>query len=522
MNYGLELWILHGLFIVSAMVASITPVHMMQLSSYQTPGYIRWLRQSSGDVLMGYFPVALLAMTGLFQGSAVAWVGVGFLAVLMITCRPRKAKKPFKLTSRALRIFAAQFILLCGIAAFSWFFGHLMEGRVRYVTLAAGYIGVLVLVISANIICLPLQKIVNGHYIADARKRLRGQPDLSVIGITGSYGKTSTKTYLTQLLSVRYNVLMTPESYNTPMGIVRTIRERLEPVHRLFICEMGARHKGDIKENCDIVSPKHGMITSIGPQHLETFKTLDTVVSTKFELIDALPPDGIAFLAWDNEHIRTHKIDHRAVKYGLGEGCDYTAVDLTASASGSRFAVVTKDGERQEYATTLLGSHNVCNLVGAIAVAHTMGIPLCDMAQAVRAIKPASHRLEILPKGNGVTIIDDAYNANPSGVRAAIDALSMFDTLKVMVTPGMVELGEREAEENRSFGEYAAPVCDFVALVGEKHTIPIAEGLRAGGMEKKNIKVFANIKLALDWVYQIDRGEKEMVVLLENDLPDNY
>ena len=129
---------------------------------------------------------------------------------------------------------------------------------------------------------------------------LQSCSNITVIGITGSYGKTSVKFYLNKLLSAKYNVLMTPESFNTPLGVVKTIRTSLKATHEIFICEMGAKNINDIKEICDIVHPKHGVITSIGPQHLESFKTVENVVKTKFELADAIDKNGMVFLNYEN------------------------------------------------------------------------------------------------------------------------------------------------------------------------------------------------------------------------------
>ncbi|MDR1693168.1 MAG: UDP-N-acetylmuramoyl-tripeptide--D-alanyl-D-alanine ligase, partial [Oscillospiraceae bacterium] len=426
------------------------------------------------------------------------------------------AKKPFKLTGRAVRILAVTAILLAVFAVGAHFAG----GRFRLAILAAGGVGVLLLVPFANVCLTPVQKAVNGYYIKDARKRLH--PGLTVIGVTGSYGKTSVKTYIASLLSLRYNVLATPESYNTPMGVVRTIREKLEASHNVFVCEMGARHPGDIREICDIVRPKHGVLTAIGPQHLETFRTQAAVSKTKFELIDALPPDGWPFLSWGNSEIRRlGESVPNAVRYAVSEdeSLDVRAENLSADSNGLRFDIVTKAGERESFTSSLLGAHNAENITAAIAVALRFGIPLGDLPAAVRRLKPANHRLELLPKGNGLTVIDDAYNANPAGTAAALQALAMFDGVKVIVTPGLVELGEEEENANFAFGQNIAKVCDYTVLVGAQ-TEPIRNGLLEAGYDEQKVKTFTAFQDAYQWVLSIDADVK--TVLIENDLPDNY
>ena len=165
------------------------------------------------------------------------------------------------------------------------------------------------LVLLVNWINRPVEQAIDRHYVQDAARILRQMPELTVIGVTGSYGKTSVKYFLNTLLSSRYNVLQTPGNYNTTLGVVRTIREYMKPFHEIFICEMGAREIGDIKEICDLVHPDHGIITSVGPQHLQSIHTIENIIKTKFELADAVPSEGKVFLNYDNEYIRGHKID---------------------------------------------------------------------------------------------------------------------------------------------------------------------------------------------------------------------
>lgn len=374
-----------------------------------------------------------------------------------------------------------------------------------------------------NFLNSPMEKAVNQHFVNDALSRLRQMPDMKIIGITGSYGKTSVKFYLKTLLEARYSVLMTPESFNTPMGVVRTIREHLRPDHEIFLCEMGARHVGDIKEICDMVHPDWGVITSIGPQHLETFFTMENIVHTKFELADALPDHGTLFLNGDCSYITDYcdRYPNR-VLYSAEEQRQggYYAKDIRVSELGTDFTVVSPEGEEARYQTRLIGGHNVINLVGAIAVANRMGIPLEELKVPVRRLQPVPHRLQMRQQGN-VTIIDDAYNSNPVGSKAAVETLAMFEGVRILVTPGMVELGDSEEEYNYKFGTYAAGCCDYVALVGERHTRPIREGLLAEGFDETRIFTGEKLEDALQFAYGI-REQGHKYILLENDLPDNY
>ena len=370
----------------------------------------------------------------------------------------------------------------------------------------------------ANTINGPMETAIANGYVKDAARILSEMPQLTVVGITGSYGKTTTKNYLHALLSARYNVLMTPESYNTTMGVVRTIRERLRPSHQIFIAEMGAKNPGDIREICDLVSPRYGVITAVGEQHLETFGTLEAIADTKFELADALPENGIAFLNADNDRIRERlsAVSVPTVTYGTKQGA-YVAGDMQFDRQGCRFTVTAPNGEQCAFTTKLLGGHNIQNLTGCIAVAHTLGIPLKELVYPVRMLRPVPHRLQMLPNG----YIDDAYNSNPAGFRSALDTLKQFEGQRVLVTPGMVELGEQQERLNRELGAYAADCCDYAVLVGLKQAPPLKEGLLSAGFDETRICVAATLAEGLQFVNSLP-FDSARTVLLENDLPDNF
>ncbi|MBE6861390.1 MAG: UDP-N-acetylmuramoyl-tripeptide--D-alanyl-D-alanine ligase [Ruminococcus sp.] len=380
-----------------------------------------------------------------------------------------------------------------------------------------------ILVPLSNLINKPIEKAVQNWYINDAKKLLASMPNLHKVGITGSYGKTSMKFYLSELLNSQYNTLKTPESYNTPMGVTITVRRDLKPTHEYFVCEMGARRVGEIKELCGIANPHDGIITSVGPQHLETFKSIENVVGTKFELADSISALGKIYLNVDNELIRAKADEYKnAVTYGTCEGSDYRASDITVSDKGTEFTMTAPDGSSCRYTTRLLGEHNVQNLAGAIAYSHgSAGIPLEKLILPVKRIAAVPHRLELVDKGGGLCYIDDAYNSNPSGCRAALNVLGLFDACKILVTPGMVELGEKQEELNCEFGREAAKVCDYVVLVGKIQAEPIYKGLMEAGYPEERVFIASNLNEAISHV-QAYQTDKKKIVLLENDLPDNY
>ncbi len=539
------LWIVYAAAaLIEIIFYGLREFHMLQLNGYKTPEHSWWMKKNKRRYL--YPGLLFVLQFGLLflKGKAAFTVGVIVLALLnavfISVYKPgKKFKKPFKYTARVKRMLTTFGILIaifyiiaviCGKtnAQVDTVNGGYEEVRrftsaVPYIIVSSALYLTAVLVPLSNIINKPIENSINKWYINDAKRILGECPSLHKVGITGSYGKTSMKFYLDELLNSKYNTLKTPESFNTPMGVTITIRNYLKPTHEYFICEMGARRVHEIKELCDIAEPHDGIITSVGPQHLETFGSIENVLNTKFELADCVKAKGgKIYLNGDNELIRKKAPEYEgAILYGLQEGNDYRATDITVSSRGTEFTVNAPDGETKRFSTKLLGEHNVQNVLGAIAYAHGTGIPLEKLTLPVKRIQAVSHRLQLLDHGNGVTFIDDAYNSNPSGCRAALAVLELFDACRILVTPGMVELGAKQEELNFEFGQEAAKSCDYIVLVGKEQTAPIYNGIKDAGYDMNNVYVADGLNDALANVhaYQTD---KKKVVLLENDLPDNY
>jgi len=542
-----------GVLFASFTVNFLHYMHMFQLNSYSAWEQGQWMKKNVGNIILRHvWAVVAVAYVFTFcscfhsyeqhthviengveqiiEGGTVSefhlnilisdvFICGGILLMGLACCRKAPAKKKLVFTPRVIRMCVTSNIVYAAVCALSMIFGF--ENGWYLPILCLWQIFSLFMPMIANFINKPIEKGVNNYYINDAKRIINELPNTTVIGITGSFGKTSTKYYLNTLLSAKYNVLMTPASFNTTMGVVKTIRGSLNASHEIFICEMGAKGVGEIKEICDIVHPKHSMITSIGEQHLETFKSVENIIKTKFEIADAVT-DGTVFLNFDNELIRNHKIDKNKLTYGIGNGdYDYRAENIRVSEKGTTFTVIHK-GESYDFSTKLLGEHNVQNIVGAIAVSHFMGIPFRDLMFPVKRLECVPHRMEILDKGNGVTVIDDAFNSNPAGARAALKTLSMMSECeRILVTPGMVELGEREYDLNRELGEFAADCCDAAILVGERQAPPIKEGLLKKGYPEEKIYVVKSLNEGIKIAYGLNAGRKR-VILLENDLPDNY
>lgn len=345
-------------------------------------------------------------------------------------------------------------------------------------------------VAAANWCLKPYERQVQRHFLRRARAKLKRRPDLIKIGITGSYGKTSTKNILAELLSTQYRVVASPASFNTPMGLARTVNEHLQPDTQVLIMEMGARAAGEIRELCQLFQPQHGIITSIGACHLATFGNLETVARTKAELFDSLPADGMAVTDGDNPWCQNLTHPH---------------------------LLLVKAAETPYIATPLVGAHQQKNLQMAAALARALGVSETDITRAAATLKPTPHRLERIVAPNGIVILDDSYNANPDSAASALEVLAGYSTRKVVQTPGFVEQGENTATAHAEFCTQIKAVADAVIVVGDLNRPYFEQGLS-------------------DWcgdvVYVPDRESAKKqyprlltsgdVLLIINDLPEQY
>lgn len=497
-------------------------MHMFQLNGYKNDEHIHWIKKNIRQQwLLGFgMLLGMIRLSFPFLAIDILIYLTLIMDILVYRAMRRlNTKKKLVYTARVKRMIATIAVITVAIPLLSFFFAGINS-----------LTGIFILMVScqwfinlvANIINRPIEVGINNYYINDAKRKLKERPDLTVIGITGSYGKTSMKYYLQTLLQSKFSVLVTPGNFNTPLGVTITVRQYLKATHEIFLCEMGARRVGEIKEICDIAHPDMGIITSIGPQHLETFYNIENIQKTKFELADALPADGMVFLNGDNEYIQDKAAiyKNKVFFYSEKEGLGYCAKDISVSQYGTEFTVVAPNGEHERFQMKLIGSHNVINVVGAIAVANTLGMTLKELRIPVRKIQPVEHRMQMREHGL-VTIIDDAYNSNPVGSKAAVETLAMFDGMRILITPGMVELGDKEEEYNYKFGIYAADCCDYIILVGRKHTEPIQMGAISKGFSKDKCFVFDKLEDAMAHAYSI-KGQGHKYILLENDLPDNY
>jgi UDP-N-acetylmuramoyl-tripeptide--D-alanyl-D-alanine ligase len=441
--------------------------------------------------------------------------------------KPMTAKKPLAMTGRAWRVLVAALLVnvvavlvLPGVMHISW--GWPYDIGTWAVMTALCFFGTPRLLVLADILVSPIQKAINNKYLRAARGKLDDIKP-AIIGVTGSFGKTSTKFAIEGLLGPSTAVLATPGSFNTPLGVCRTINEHLQPSHRFFVVEMGAYKEGEIAELVEFVKPTIGVLTAIGPAHLERFGSMEAITRGKYEIVRDLPRDGVAVMNVDDPRVRklADETEHvRVLRYGIDPGGrpDVTALDPQTTAEGTSFTLKLGD-ETLDVSTRLLGRHALGHVLAAVAVSAACDRPTSGLKTAIAVLKPVEHRLQIIEGTAGVTVIDDAFNSNPEGAAAALDVLdAMPGNRKVVVTPGIIELGELQHKANEAFGRHAATVADKLIVVAKTNRDAIASGASSNG----NAEVITVDSLAEAQEHLAKLLRPGDVVLFENDLPDQY
>ena len=500
--------------------------HMLQQNYYDLDNrYFKWILTNiskiayESDILFVLIICTLFFNVGVTIGSFIILYGIIF-----ISYRKKKvvAKKPLVVTARIKRLFFTVFLMyfimiIPFVVNFSYdnlVYCYLLLGLVTYLNYFV--------VMTANFINKPVEKCVYLYYKFKAIKKLKSM-DIPVVGITGSYGKTSSKNIINDILNVKLNSFATPKSFNTPYGLINSINNYLDKFNDIFLAEMGAFRIGEIKQNCKLVKPKYGIITSIGEAHLESFGSRDNIMKGKFELVESLPKDGLAILNGDDKYQLKYKIKNKCNVKWVGidnKDVELYATNIKLSGNGTTFDCVFKgDKNKYQFKTKLLGKHNVYNILAGILLGKELGLKMEELQRGVSSVKTIEHRLELKKYGN-INIIDDAYNSNPVGSKMAVEVLGLMEGTKIIVTPGMIELGSKQYELNHKFGQYISEVCDYVILIGEKQTKPIYDGLIDNKFDKKKIFVLNDVRDAFPLMNKL--SDQNTYVLLENDLPDLF
>ncbi len=533
----LILIIIFILLVIALCYKSKRSLHMLQQNLYnENNRYIRWTIKN----ISNFLNIEILGMALLLICSTVFYNLENCLVPLELVIlivyirvirnfqnffKNEQTKKPLVITKRVKRLIVTITILYLLPLFIIRDFNNQNLLIILFVESIMLYLNEYV-VFLAKIINTPIEKGVYNHYKRMAQNKLKSMTNLKIVGITGSYGKTSSKNILRDILNVKYNAFATPRNLNTYNGLIMSVNNYMDKFTDIFIAEMGAYVKGEIKGLCDLVHPKYGILTRIGTAHLETFGSEKNIEDGKFELIESLPSDGIGVLNKDDPKQKNHKIKNKVKILWIGineEDVDVHASNIKCTNKGEEFDVTFKgDNKKYHFETRLLGRHNVYNILSSLALGVAFGIDKEDLVRAVRGVKPIEHRLELKNMGN-FFMIDDAYNSNPVGAKNAVEVLGLMDGVKVVVTPGMIELGDKEDEYNAEFGREIGQAADYVILVGEEKTKPIYNALIESGFNKDKIIVYNDVRRAYTYINELaKKNKKSIYALFENDLPDTY
>lgn len=504
-------------------------IHMLQQNYYdESYRFIRWMFKNPYKIFLEidmFFVAFVLCLFLDFSFAAIFFGAFYFICITLNIQNGRKEqnKIPLKITSRVKRLFGMMLLVL-----FIPIIVIMLTFDSQYIAYYYLLIGAMVWLIYfvtfiANRLCMPIEYQVHLHYRRMAIKKMDGIAGLKKIGITGSYGKTSSKNILHEILNVRFNSFASPKNYNTPIGLILSVNNYMDKFAEVFIAEMGAFKIGEIKKTCDFINPQYGILTIIGTAHLESFGSRENIQKGKFELIESLPADGAGILNGDDPYQLSYDIKSKCKKIWIGidnDNVDVHARNITLDSEGMTFDVLFKgDSKPYKFETKLLGNSNIYNILAAIALGRHFGMDISDIQKGVKKVKATEHRMELKKMGD-ITIIDDAYNSNPVGSKMALDVLKIMPGKKIVVTPGMIELGDEEYELNMKFGEYISEVADEVILVGEQITKPIYDGLSRRDFDNDKIHIINDVKVAFSLLQKLKA--ENTYVLLENDLPDIF
>lgn len=587
-------------------------LHMAQLSNYRVSEFVGWIKRNKKlkpdvrTIFFSFLLIIMILLTTFLNSPVIYFLTLSPFLILCFFSRPKRAKKPLVYTKRAKRLKALYliiFLFLCSSGIF--LIGYLFAkydfessfesfNFLRYLKFYNYYFSksfatsilvstlycVILIYITPCIMCLslavisPYEKRINRRFYtsaADRIERLKKSSGLKVIGITGSYGKTSTKNFLANILNEDFPTFASFESYNTPMGLSKVINENIDDTVSVFIAEMGARYKGDIVELMELCKPDITILTAVGPAHIETFRSVENIMAEKWNIV--LPykkfelNPSFCFINSDNEYIYTQfkkyldekkicdareyyqsyekivkleKADRPIVfTYGLNASRSpfFLGTVLNTGENGTDFTLKILDllhynnspddkskskynGSEYKFSTCLLGKHNVVNILGSIGCGYILGISVEKIIKAVSRIEPVPHRLQLIRTASDTLIIDDAYNANPDSSAAALEVISYFKSRKkIIVTPGFIELGKLQYDANFNFGKEISKIFDIAIFVGNANKDALINGFESAKSLNKYF-YFDTLDDATKILPSVQKGP--CIILFENDLTDNY
>ena len=509
-------------------------LQILQLSDYKLAGYVEWAKDTKANYLGRMLALVFLsfACTLVFNACLcsywkyLTYIGlipyVIFSIMFILNIMRAKKKTPLKSTYRMNRLVTTLFIICAGASYGLLQLSDLLPEFLHETAITLSPILLVFLVPLAHVIIYPFEELNKLRHIHIAKAKLKKYPYLIKIGITGSYGKTSTKYILNTLLSNKYNVCMSPHSFNTAMGLCRVVDKYLQPYDEVLITEMGASTCGDIAFLCGIIEPQMGIVTGVGNQHLRTFYSRNNIKNTKYELVKHIEKKENGFMVFNGENDVTKEFYDKCkcekIIVGLHKEDNIYATDIKTSVDGTSFTMVYNQN-KYPCNTKLVGEHNVQNILMATAIALKLDVTMDSIVESIKELEPTAHRLEI-KQVNNYTVLDDSYNCSVEGYKSALNVLKLFDGKKIIITPGLVELGNEEKEVNRTFGKDISQVCDICVVVNKANSKEIIEGIQSN--EQSTTQIIEAINLDDAKIKVNDFIEDNCCILFENDLPDNY
>lgn len=424
-------------------------------------------------------------------------------------------KRP-RFTCRCVRVFVVSCLLygLFSVVILKLFYGV----SIYSVSALISFMPILIplFICISKVLNLPYDKTRYEISKSICKRSLSKNKSLIKIGITGSFAKTSVKNYLEKMLSTKYRVLSTPKSYNTPLGICKAIKGKIDGAD-VFIAEMGARYKGDIKELCKMVAPSVGVITGIAEQHTSTLGNVENVKRAKNQLIEALPVGGFGVFSMQTLYSKQMYEGAKVEKYAVGgdSDCFVFYKNFKQLSSGISFEIVVGQKTYSVFAP-LVGEQNAINICLAVAVSLKLGVELNKILAVIPTLEAVEHRAKLINSVTGITVIDDGYNANLEGVKLTSQAVDAFSGFKIAVASGIVEVGKRTPEINCEVGAILANHFDLVIAVGV-NACHIKSGASLQNCEVICVKRTEDAKKIIK-----ERAKSGDVVVFFNDLPDRY
>lgn len=509
--------------------AGLSAMHMLQAQRYQIPALRKELKRyasmftteilvAAGAAAVNWYMPILFSMAiqkEQTRDTLCNWLMlalfIGATVIVFFQKQRIPQRKPLGFTRRIARLASCAFVLnlLASILL------NLM-GLSPYIVFAGADYAVL----AAALIMRPVEDCINAGFYKAARQKLAQAKGLIRIGITGSYGKTETKIILKTILSEKFRVLATPPSFSTAMGVSRVVNDQLRKGHQVFIAEMGAQQKGEIRELTRLVRPQYGVLTCVGNAHLDSFGSVEAVAQTKFELIQGLKEGGIAFFGSDGSYgdrlYGLCKMEKYRAKVGEGADTYMRAEHLETSVRGTRFELICADGDHAWTQAKMLGSFSVRNIALAAAVAKKMGMTMEEIVHGIEKLRPIRHHLQLIP--GEINVIDDSENVNPEGAAEALRVLSEFPGRRILVTAGLAEIERNAEDENFAFGMQIAGCADYVILIDPEETRAVMRGLMKVKYPKSSVRMVLDEYDAAALVKEI--AQKGDSVLYEGVYPE--